>query len=290
MGSILSHSSVRAAAVVVLLAACSGTYVAANGDAGTDTRDAATTEGPDASVDGAPSADANARDARPDAEDASSPPSPCAAVHTFCDDFDDAGADPARWDGIDTRAGAVTLDDTLAITKPRSLRVTLEARQGITGSSLTKNVDLRPGTTSALLEFDYRADFPAPPWSFTEIDPLVLRIQPAPAGAKYQQFGFVVYPTGARFEYFGELLDGGSVFDDRNVALAYTGWHHVAVALALGGGNVEGKLYLDGIETSTLAYATSAMGRLEILIGTPFVRESNVPVTFRYDNVVVDSK
>lgn len=290
MGSFLSHFPVRATAVVVLLAACSGTYVAANGDAGTDTRDAATIEERDASVDGGPSPDANPRDASPDAEDAASPPSPCAAVHTFCDDFDDAGADPARWDGIDTRAGAVTLDDAIALTKPRSLRVTLEARQGISGSSLTKNVDLRPGTTRATLELDYRADFPAPPWSFTEIDPLVLRIQPAPSGAKYQQFGFVLYPTGARFEYFGELLDGGSVFDDRNVSVAYTGWHHLAIALSLGDGNVEGKLFLDGVETSTLAYATSAMGRLEILIGTPFVRDSNVPVTFRYDNVVVDSK
>lgn len=290
MGSLLSHSSVRAAAVVGLLAACSGTYVATSGDAGPDTRDAASSVEQDASIDGATGSDATARDASADAGDASSPPSPCAAVHTFCDDFDDAGAAPARWDGIDTRAGAVTLDDSLAITKPRSLRVTLEARQGISGSSLAKNVDLRPGTTSALLEFDYRADFPAPPWSFSEIDPLVLRIQPAPAGAKYQQFGFVVYPTGARFEYYGELLDGGSVFGDKNVSLAYTGWHHVAITLALGGGNVEGKLFLDGVESATLAYATSAMGRLEILVGTPFVRDSNVPVTFRYDNVVVDSK
>lgn len=290
MASILSLSSVRATAVVVLLAACSGTYVAANGDAGTDTRDAASIVEPDASVDGAQGSDATSRDASPDAGDASSPPSPCVAVHTFCDDFDDAGADPARWDGIDTRAGAVTLDDSLATSKPRSLRITMETRQGISGSSLTKNVDLRTGTTSATLAFDYRADFPAPPWSFSEIDPLVLRILPAPAGAKYQQFGFVVYPTGARFEYFGELLDGGSVFGDKNVSLAYTGWHHVAVVLALGGGNVEGKLFLDGVEAATLAYATSAMGRLEISIGAPFVRESNVPVTFRYDNVVVDSK
>lgn len=274
----------------MLLAACSGTFVATTGDAGPDMGDASTIVVQDASVDGAASSDANERDAGADADDSSSPPSPCAAVHTFCDDFDDGGAEAARWDGIDTRAGAVTLDDTVSITKPRSLRVTLEARPGITGSSLTKNVDLRPGTTSALLEFDYRADFPAPPWSFREIDPVVVRIQPAPPGTKYQQFGFVVYPTGARFEYFGELLDGGSLFDDRNVALAYTGWHHVAIAFTLGGGNVEGKLFLDGVESSKLAYATSAMGRLELFVGAAFVRDSDVPVTLRYDNVVVDSK
>lgn len=273
----LTARNLTSVIVLVSVAACSGRYVPLIEEAPTDGGDAE-----------AASPVTNQADAL--ASDAQAPNTPCSSEHIFCDDFDRRDDAAAGWDSLDLRAGPISIDETTATSGLRSLRVMLDGKPGLVGSSLRKTVSLRTGSSSASVEFDYIADFPSRPWPFAEIYPVIISIDPPPAGVRLLHFGITLSNNEERFVYYGEQTNGTILFDYKPITLPYNAWQHIKVAIALLPDKVQARLLINEKDTGTLTYASGAAQSLTLSLGAPFVNDSSLKAPFRYDNVIIDAK
>lgn len=278
-----SRSIVRSGTFATLaLVACSGSYVAAQIDAGSGVADAAVVpiSPVDAGWDGATIVPVG------DASDAAPAPPFCTGRELFCDSFDEGGVPPTeRWSYGKSAAGPLDYDDTTFVSPSRSLRVRIEPDAGERSSLIGKDLDIPSG--NARISFDIRLDRPM--GTFGEIDPVTIIFGPNPSGVSFQVFGLVVLPTESRLEVYRSFADGGSVGGSSPVGIGTLGAFHRAVfTLRSFGGQVSCSLSIDGQTAVMQSVTAEPIRRISLEVGAPYTSNANIAATIRFDNVLVE--
>ncbi len=216
-------------------------------------------------------------------EDAAST-SPCASPHVFCDDFDQGGVDlGSRWDAIETRSGTLALSSERAASPPRALRAVLHPASGRRDTKLTKTVAVDGNTVRVELDlfFDHTAG------AYTEVDPLQVLVQPAPAGHRSSSLFVFVRSNGARFQYWTDRADGGQISLENEIPLGGGAWHHLTLTLTRD--PARATLLVDGVSSRIDTVAAPATTAVSVSIGGAYVEDLSNTWTIDVDNVVVDA-
>jgi hypothetical protein len=242
-----------------------------------------------AAVDGTGGSDAppGIASAEGGALDGASSSSPCASVHTFCDDFDMPGDLSTRWPEIEMAAGPLGFDTERSVSAPRSVRVSLHPGAGNPESKLSRNFPLKQGG-SARVELDLYLGSAAN--NYQEIDPVGLQLDPPPAGYAFQGVYFSVEPNRTRLEYFADKTTGDNLYTDTTVpALSRDAWHHLVFTISYASMPPRATLSVDDGPLATVVLnAASSPTTLKAQFGAVYTAALNVDWPLNFDNVVVD--
>jgi hypothetical protein len=228
------------------------------------------------------------RDDRPTADAGSdvAVPRVCAATHAFCDDFDAVDAAPfAPWQSVTSGAGPLVLDPLLRVSAPNAMRIDVAPGSGVTSSILSKTVPVT--NRKVTVSFDLRMDLPD--GGFVELDPMFVRLEPAPAGTNAALLAVAIYGPNAQLEYFRERSDGGSANSAAQYPRPDARFHHYVVSIAPSGTTLVATTSVDGTTVATQTLETNDLTRIVVQAGVPFARDITIGPTVRIDNVVVDT-
>lgn len=276
----LSPRALRVSALAAfVLAACSGSYLGSTGDGGTGPNDAAVPG--DTLTIAPPDAPPGLADAGADAP-VPPPASPCVGTSLFCDDFDRDAALDARWT-VRTAAGPVELDEALAVSPPRAVKVQIVPGAGNRNSGIERAIDV---SGNVRVTADVRVDFAN--GSFGEIDPLIVGVGPSAAGVDYQVFAIAIYPDRVQFEAYRSYVDGANYVSSEPVGARDGVFHKISIAFRSSSTSTAATLAIDGVDVSTRTLETEAPRTLYLQLGAPYTNAADMAATIRVDNVVVD--
>lgn len=216
--------------------------------------------------------------------DAASSTSPCAAPHTFCDDFDTG--DPnltTRWDELKTTAGPLDLDTTRSRSAPRSLRMKLTPTMGNQDSHLGKFVAVQNGTARAEVDLFV----PTPVGSFKEVDPIGLELTPTPTGYDFHGLYLIIRPDGSKLQYFASKKSA-NVDNQAPVTITMDAWHHVVMTVSFATTPPKGTISIDGDVGSVPMMGPTAT-KLDLQLGADYTDTTNLDWSINFDNAVVDT-
>lgn len=211
--------------------------------------------------------------------------SPCAAAHTFCDDFDTGDENLAtRWSELTTTAGPLDLDTTRSRSAPRSLRMNLKPTTGNQDSHLAKSVPVQNGTARA--EVDIFVPTPVG-GSYKEVDPIGVELHPTPTGYDFHGLYLIVRPDGTSLQYFASKKSANV---DHRASLTFTmdAWHHVVITVSYATTPPTGTISIDGAVASVPMMGPTAT-KLDLELGADYTDAANLAWSLSFDNAVVDS-
>jgi hypothetical protein len=219
--------------------------------------------------------DAPPSDAGPDVKT-----SPCAAKHTFCDDFDD-GALGATWDYPNNGLGGTLSQSTNAVTPPYAFQAQVPGDAGHPYAMLQKYLPASThvhfecdlmiiGSQSAQMEVDY-FDF-----AFK------------PSGYVYGDFNLEQLNPGGTVEQIARTTaDAGNTYNDDNFASDFTTWKHIVVDIDYAKSTFT--FIVDGTTVDAMSMKPPlASAQATLGVGITYVGGLTAPWTVLVDNVVVD--
>lgn len=207
--------------------------------------------------------------------------SPCTAVHTFCDDFDDDAGLGAKWDGVLTGSGPLALSSAEVVTLPRSLQATGTV-DGKT--ALVKNL---PASNHTHIEFDLLIQAPQTTTG-TEVDFITIEILQPPSPWGYADLGFSRQGGTCVLEEYESPTDGGvATRQDVSINETFGAWRHVALDLTFSTQKLA--VTIDGTAITTMTFAQQlVISPLGIAVGAPFVANTSGAWNVFIDDFVVD--
>lgn len=212
--------------------------------------------------------------------------SPCAAAHTFCDDFDTGnGSLATRWSELRTGAGPLVLDTTRSRSAPRSLRMDLTPTTGTQDSQLAKTVTVP--NAAARLEVDIFIPTPAADaGTYTEVDPIGVKLYPTPPGYNFHGLYLIIRSGKTQLQYFAQKKDA-NVDNRAPVTMTMDAWHHVVVTFSYATTPPKGTIAVDG-DVASVEMIGPTPTKLDYELGAGYTENANLNWSLSFDNAVVD--
>ncbi len=268
-------------ACVAVTTACS-VLVDLGGFAGPAANDA----GPIGAGDGATAPDARDAVAAADAGNDVVIARVCADPHAFCDDFDAVDAAPfAPWQSVSSGAGTPVLDPLVRVSAPNAMRLEVTTGNGVRSTIVSQTVEV--ANRKVTLSFDLRMDLAD--GGFGELDPLFVRLNPAPPGTNAALLAVAIYGANAQLEYFRERSDGGSANSATSYPRIGGRFQHYVITIVSNGTALVATTSIDGATIATQALETNELTSIVVQAGAPYTQDISVSPTVRIDNVVVDT-